>query len=314
MKAKNDQNSDFSALERKEMQFAMLLSLLVGIGLLLIKCFAYFLTNSTAILSDAAESVIHVFAVGFASYSMWLSLKPADENHIYGHERIAFFSTGFEGAMIIIAAFYIFYESITKIIFGFQIENIGIGIFFTIASIFINLFLGRFLIRKGTKYHSIILESDGRHILTDCWISGGVIIALLLVKLTGFVIFDPLVAILTALNILWTGAKLIKKSITGLMDQTDKIMQDRLTDILKRETTHQGIEFHHLRHRMLGHKIFIEFHLLFPNPISLKEAHETATHIEANIKKSLEQPSEILSHLEPKQGHDQIHKKYGIKI
>ena len=191
-----------SAVEMKDMNFSMRVSFVVGLVILVIKMSAYFLTRSTAILSDASESVIHVFAVGFATYSMWLSLKPADKNHPYGHEKISFFSAGFEGAMIIFAACYIFYNAIKKIIYGAEIENLEAGLVFTVVVIVINFALSFYLIRKGKKYRSIVLEANGKHILTDCWTSFAVIIALILVKWTHRPIFDPLIAILAAINIL----------------------------------------------------------------------------------------------------------------
>lgn len=304
-----------SSTDSQDMNFSMKVSFLVGLFMLIIKCFAYYLTNSTAILSDAAESIIHVFAVGFAVYSMWLSLKPADANHLYGHEKVSFFSAGFEGAMIFIAALYIYYEAVQKFIYGIELENIGIGIVFIVIAITINFILGTFLIRKGKRYNSIILESNGTHILTDCLTSIGVLIALILVQLTGMVIFDPIVAFLTATSILWTGWKLMKRSVNGLMDQTDPVLNQQITSILNKETSKKNLAFHHLRHRMSGNKIFIEFHLLFKNDdISLKSAHEIASEIEAKIRKDLGTQTEISSHLEPIKHHDDIHKKYELPV
>lgn len=309
-----DNKSLIKESDRRDMNFAMRVSFLVGLFMLVIKTYAYFITDSAAILSDAAESVIHVFAVGFAAYSMWLSLKPADANHLYGHEKISFFSAGFEGAMIIIAALYIYYESIHKIIYGIELQNIGLGLIFIIAAVVINFILGFYLIRKGTKYKSIILEANGKHILTDCLTSFGVIIALVLVKITGLTILDPIVAILAATNILWTGSKLMKKSVSGLMDQTDPTIHRKILSTLKQETIQNNLEFHHLRDRVSGNKVFIEFHLLFPSDVKLVTAHEVASAIESKLQQILEMPVEISSHLEPKLHHDDVHEKYGLPI
>lgn len=299
---------------QKDMNFSMRLSFIVGIILLIVKTYAYYLTGSAAILSDAAESIIHVFAVGFAAYSMWLSLKPADEDHLYGHDKISFFSAGFEGAMIIGASFFILYESISKMVYGFELENVDSGMFFILISIVTNLFLSFFLIRQGKKYQSIILEANGKHILTDCWTSLGVIVALILVKLTGFTLFDPIIAILVGLNILWTGARLIKKSVSGLMDQTDALLHQKIIEILVKEVAEKELEFHHLKDRLSGQKVFIEFHLLFPHQIGLQQAHEIASEIEATLQKSLSREIEVLTHLEPKLHHDDIHEKYGLPV
>lgn len=298
----------------KEMNFCMRLSFFVGLFMLACKTYAYVITGSAAILSDAAESVVHILAVGFATYSMWLSLKPADEDHLYGHEKISFFSAGFEGAAIILAALFIYYESIPKIISGEEVENIGLGIFFIIGATLINLILSIFLIRKGKKHKSLILEANGKHTLTDSWTSFAAIMALVLVKLTGIGLFDPIIAILAATNILWTGGKLIKKSVTGLMDQIDPGIHKQIVEILHRETKEKKLQFHHLRVRSLGHKILIEFHLLFPEDLMLSSAHEIASQIEHSLKSSLDMGSEILTHLEIKKSHDATHQKYGLPI
>ena len=298
--------------DQKDMNFAMRLSFSIGVLMLFIKTYAYYITGSTAILSDASESVIHVFAVGFSTYSMWLSHKPADDNHPYGHEKISYFSAGFEGSMIIIAAAFILYEAIHKIIYGVEIENIDSGMLFIVAATLINLVLGCYLTFKGKKYRSIILEANGKHILTDCWTSIAVLAALVLVKFTEISLFDPIVACLAAFNILWTGSKLLRRCVSGLMDQADPIIHRQIVCILDREASERNVEYHRLRDRLSGHKIFIEFHLLLPADISLSEAHEIATQIEVNIKNALDIQSEVLSHIEPRESHDLIHNKYGL--
>jgi len=300
--------------DKKDMNFVIRVSFCVGLLTLAMKIYAYTITGSAAILSDASESVVHVVAVGFAAYSMWVSLKPADEDHLYGHEKAGFFSAGFEGAMIIIAACYIFYKAGYKILFGVEIENIDEGMGFTIAVIVINFALGLYLIKKGKKYRSIVLEANGKHIFTDCWTSMAVIIALILVKATGKSIFDPIVAVLAAGNILWTGSKLIKKSISGLMDRADLALHKQIFSIIERETSVRNLEFHHLRHRQSGYRIFIEFHLLFPKDIALASAHEMASEIESTLKTALDSETDIFTHLEPKESHDITHSKYGLSI
>ncbi len=296
------------------MKNAMILSFLVGLFMLFLKMYAYFMTHSMAVLSDAAESVVHVFAVGFAAFSLWISLKPADENHLYGHQKICFFSAGFEGAMILIAALFIFYEVTKKLLFGIEISHFEEGLFAVGTATFINLLLGLFLIGVGKKGDSLILEANGKHILTDSWTSFSAILTLALVKLTGFVWLDPIVALFTGINILVTGFKLLKKSIAGLMDETDPTYQQKIQQFLETETKKLNLEFHYLRHRFMGDGIHIEFHLLFPQDISLKIAHEKASQIESSLKQFLETTVEIVSHLEPKENHDQIHSQYGLQI
>lgn len=298
----HESNSKFLHLNR-----AMQLSFCIGIFMLFMKVYAYLLTGSAAILSDAAESVVHVFAVGFATYSLKLSHKPADQDHTYGHDKIAFFSAGFEGAIIIVAAVYILFQSVNKIIHGVTIENLDQGTFFMVVAMVINGWLGFYLIRQGKKFHSFVLEADGKHILTDCLTSAGVICALGLTRLTGWVYADPVVALLVGLNILWTGVKLLHSAFNGLMDRTDLRIDQHLRNLLDKETEVLGIKYHRLRHRNSGNRLLIEVHLLFPCELSISKTHEWATEIEKRVESAFDKPTELVTHLEPIEGHDEIH-------
>jgi len=291
------------------MSLAIRISLGVGFFMLLIKMYAYFITGSAAILSDAAESVVHVLAVSFAAYSFRLSLKPADAKHRYGHDRVSFFSAGFEGGMIILAAIYIIYEAISKWLAGLALQNIDTGTYFITAATLINGALGWYLIHQGKKYHSIVLEANGKHVLTDSWTSLGVIVGLILTMVTGWLPFDPILAILVATNILWAGGKLIRRSIGGLMDESDPAIDAQIEAVLVRETAKRNVKFHGLRHRNAGTKLLIEFHLLFHENVSLSQAHEEATLIEQEIHKAFAHETEVISHLEPLEGHDEIHER-----
>ena len=198
-----------SEADRKALSVAMTLSLVIGLLMFVMKVGAYLLTGSAAILSDAAESVVHVAAVIFAAYSLRLSYKPADESHLYGHAKISFFSAGFEGAMIILAALYIIYESVHKWLTGLRLENLGFGVVLTAAAVVINGALGAYLVWLGRRKNSIILEANGKHVLTDCWTSVAVLVGLGLVLVTRWLPFDPICGIIMACNILLSG--------TGLM-------------------------------------------------------------------------------------------------
>lgn len=299
---------------KNRMNVAMGISFLVALLLFSIKVFAYLLTGSAAILSDASEGAIHVLAVGFAVYSMRLSLKPADSDHLYGHEKISYFSAGCEGATIIIAAFYILYNAGHKVLFGYQLQNLEMGLLFTLVALMVNSALGLYLIQQGRQSKSFILEANGKHVLTDSWTSLGVIVALVLVRFTGIEAFDPLVAMITAIIILFTGVKLVKRSVGGLMDQADVRLHHKIATLLNNETASRGLQYHHLRDRQAGHKVFIDFHLLFPRDVKLAAAHEMASEIEASLGAALDLESEIVTHLEPKTGHDAIHKKYGLPV
>ena len=293
--------------DKSAQMFAIRLSFSFGILMLIMKWYAYYLTGSTAILSDAAESIIHIIGVGFAVFSLWYSFQPADEGHTYGHHKISYFSAGFEGALIILAAIFIIYISVKRLIFGIEISNLDKGAYFTFTASIINLILGGYLVWKGKKSNSIILIANGKHVLTDSWTSFGVVGGLLLTWLTGWLPFDPIVAIVAALNILWSGGKLVRQSIGGLMDEGNKETADAIKKILDQETINKGLEYHQLRYRESGNVLWLEFHLLFPKGTLLEDAHNTATELEITLKKSLNANLNIITHLEPLESHDEIH-------
>ncbi len=295
------------AYENKGSLFAMRLSLAVGLGMLGLKAAAYLVTDSTAILSDAAESVIHVVAVGFAAYSLSYSLKPADRGHPYGHAKISFFSSGVEGALIVMAALYIVYEAVYKLITGPELENLGWGTALTVLAVAINGALGSFLLWRGRRYHSIILEANGKHVLTDCWTSIGVVVGLSLIYLTGWSYWDPLCALVVAANIMVSGYGLIRRSIGGLMDEADPEFRREVEGVIQNEVEKRGVSYHRLRHRNLGNAYWVDFHILFNDSITIKEAHRIATSIEHTINQSF--PFEVIAstHLEPHRDHEHIH-------
>jgi cation diffusion facilitator family transporter len=300
-----------SESDRRALSFAMNLSLGIGVVMFFMKMGAYLLTGSAAILSDAAESVVHVAAVIFATYSLRLSYRPADEDHLYGHAKISFFSAGFEGAMIILAAIYIIYESIHKWLGGLQLENLGAGTALTAVAAAINGGLGAYLVWTGRRKNSLILEADGKHVLTDCWTSLAVLVGLGLVLTTKWLPFDPICGIIVACNILWSGAGLMKSAFVGLMDKADPVAQAKLTEILDRETQQRGLSYHQLRHRNLGDAHWVEVHLLFPAGAVLADAHRTATEIERVVECSLEPRAYVTTHLESASDHEVLHPHEG---
>jgi len=289
--------------------FAIRLSFAAGVAMLLIKWYAYSITGSTAILSDAIESVVHIIGVAFAVFSLWLSLKPADGSHLYGHEKINYFSAGVEGGLIVLAAAYIIFVSVKRLIFGIELTNLDLGTYFTIGASIINLFLGLYLVWKGKKANSIILIANGKHVLTDSWTSFGVVAGLCLTLLTGWLPFDPIVAIIAAINILWTGGKLIKQSAGGLMDEASSDIGNTLRNVLDLETEKRGLRYHQLRYRESGNSLWVDFHLLFPKGTLLDDAHPTATEIEYLIKNTFNKDVNVVTHLESMYKHDEIHKE-----
>jgi cation diffusion facilitator family transporter len=295
--------------ELREARFAMRLSLIFGLAMLIGKTTAYFMTHSAAIFSDAAESVIHVIAVGFATFSLRLSTKSASPQFLYGYERITFFSAGFEGAMIVVAAIAIFFESIRRWIAGLQLEHLGTGASLVLMAGILNAGLGYYLLRTGRRTHSLILEANGKHVLTDSWTSFGVVGGLGLVLLTHWKPFDPLVAIAVAANILWSGGRLVWRSAVGLMDFSDPKAGRKIRDKLDAICSELAIQYHGVRFRTTGYRQIIEVHLLFPRLTPVSEAHRLATMLEERLPAELGMPAEVTTHLESLEDHADVHRE-----
>src|SRR5579864_7340919 len=293
--------------ELRDARFAMRMSLAIGIVMLLGKSVAYYMTGSAAILSDFAESVVHVIAVAFAAFSLRLSAKPAAPTFLYGYERIAFFSAGFEGAMIVIAAIWILIEAIEKWLAGLPLENLGSGTVLLLGAGMLNGWLGWYLLRVGKRSHSLILEADGKHVLTDSFTSFGVVAGLGLVMLTKWKPFDPLIAIAVALNILWSGGRLAWRSAVGLLDYSDPDVGKQIREKLDAICTELGVHYHGVRYRTTGYRQLIEVHLLFPHDTAVGEAHRLATALEERLPHELALPAEVITHLESLEDHEDVH-------
>lgn len=289
----------------EEQKRVMNFSLVAAIVLLGGKVTAAVVTGSSAIYSDAAESVVHFLAVCFASWALRLAHKPADETHHFGHDKVSFLSAGFEGAMISAAAVLIFYEAVRQMIFGVKIENLGFGIAMTAAAAGVNLVLGLSLLAVGKRSGSPLLRANGHHVLTDVWSSAAVLVALGLYKFTGWVWWDPIAAMLAALNILRVGYKLIRESLGGLLDESDPTAEKRIRDLLDGEVSDRKLSYHNFRYRHSGRTHWVEFHLVFDDNLTVGEAHVSATAIEASVAKLLHPDGRVISHLEPKSAeHD----------
>lgn len=282
---------------------AMGLSVGTGFLLLAVKVFAYLLTGSAAVFSDAAESVVHVVAVGFAAYSLRLSRRAPNVRHPFGYDKISFFSAGFEGALIMSAAGLILWESTWKWIKGAMPTNLGPGAALTGAVIVINGVLGLWLIRTGKLTKSLILEANGHHVLTDSVTSLGAVAGLLMALWTGQFWWDPLLAILAALNILKEGGGLVLKAFRGLLDETEPSDQKRLEDTLNRLAPVLGLTWHEARLRSTGQRFWIQVHLLMPGQLSLDQAHSRATALELSLAEAFPE-AVVTTHLEPAEHHD----------
>jgi cation diffusion facilitator family transporter len=266
---------------------AAYLSLLIGVIMFLSKMGAYMITGSAAIFSDAAESVVHVLATSMALYSIILSSKPADESHLYGHGNIEYFSAGIEGFLILTASIFIIYTSVLDIIQGSNLRQLNIGVIVVSAAGGINLFLGTYLVRMGKKTNSLTLVADGKHVLTDSYTSIGVIIGVLLVIITGFQLLDPLFAIAVALNILFTGYRLIRESIGGLMNETDPMLLNKIAAEIIKIKQPYWIDLHELRFWRSGDIIYLDFHLILPYYFTIRQSHTEEKEIEEKLMKVL---------------------------
>lgn len=281
---------------------AALISLVIGFIMFFSKTGAYLLTGSAAILSDAMESVVHIFATSFAFYSLIVSTKPPDEEHPYGHGKIEFFSAGFEGALIIVAAISIIVYAVRDIIIGRELQDLDTGTYIiTIASV-TNLLLGLYLVRIGKKTKSLILVADGKHVLTDSITSFGAVAALILVMFTHIKLFDPAIAIILAVNILWTGKGLVKESIGGLMHATDSKLIEQFAAAFEEDKPKytEWIDIHRLRYWKAGEQYYIDFHLTVPYYLSSAESHDMLHVLETRLKGILKTDQvELFVHADP---------------
>lgn len=276
------------------------LSLVVAVALLALKVTATFLTGSSAIYSDAVESVVHLVAVIFASWALRIAQKPADSTHHFGHDKVQYLSSGFEGAMIAVAAIMILYEAGRQFIFGVEIDRVGLGIALTATAAVVNLILALALLRTGKTTDSPLLRANGLHVLTDVWTSVAVLIALVLIHATGWLWWDPIAAIIAALNILFTGVRLIRQSLAGLLDEADPIKERALIDLLDSVCADHHAGYHNFRHRHSGHVDWVEMHLVFEDQMKVVDAHAAATAIESAIARHLGPNARVITHLEPK--------------
>ncbi|MDG5766955.1 cation diffusion facilitator family transporter [Balneolales bacterium ANBcel1] len=288
-------------------QRAITVSLVVSIIVFLIKLSAYLYTGANSVLSDAAESFIHVFAVGFSTFGIYLSQKPPDLDHPYGHERIGFFAVGAEGMLILVAALTICYQSVMSLFRGIQVFNLEAGAAIIFISAFINLVLGLYLVRTGKQENSMILIGNGKHTLTDVYTSGGVLVTLILISRTGLLFLDALVAMGIALYISLEGYRLVRYATTGLMDQTDPETDAKIRGILDGQAGDYISGWHDLRHRSTGSTLWIEFHLLFKPGVDLEKAHREATILEKKIMDQLGGHVIVTAHLEPEGEHARHH-------
>ena len=278
---------------------AVLVSVAVSMVLLVAKYQAYRLTGSTAILSDALESIVNVVAAVFALGGIVFAGRPADRNHPYGHGKIEFFSAAFEGGLIAFAAVLIAYEVVLSLLRGPELRALDLGVAIVLGAGIMNLLLGLYLIRTGRRHDSLALVADGRHVLADFYTSAGIVAGLLLVRFTGLAWLDPLVAAVVALNLLWTGFRLVRVAAGGLLDEEDPALLDRLLKVLGPHLGGGVIRVHHLRAIRAGRFHHVDAHLVVPEFWSVERAHELTEDLADRVVKELGVEGEMTLHTDP---------------
>ncbi|WP_295735478.1 cation diffusion facilitator family transporter [uncultured Bartonella sp.] len=275
-------------------------SIPVAIVVFALKYFAYYVTGSVALYSDALESIVNVIAAIAAYIAIIISMKPADNDHPFGHTKAEYFSAILEGAMIFVAAIMILRESWPLLTSSHLPEQPGYGLAINLAASAINAIWALILIKQGKISHSPALKADGMHLMTDVFTSFGVLAGLIAAILTGWAILDPVLAIIVALNILWQGWKVINNSVQGLMDVGVELEETmRIRDTISSHAA-GAIEAHDLRTRVAGQVTFIEFHLVVPSKMTVGDAHDICNRIEDALKKEVEN-ARIVIHIEPEE-------------
>ncbi len=275
----------------------------LGVSLLMLagKLTAYFITGSAAILADASESVVHLAATGFAAFSLWYSLQPADDCHPYGHGRISFFSAGFEGALVFVASLAVMGSGVVGLLRGVHLNEVGIGIVITVALALVNLALGAALMYVGKQHHSIVLVANGKHVLTDVYTTAAAIVGLFLVWLTGRSVLDPVAAIAIGFFIMAGGFSLLRSSVAGLMDRMPPDLNHQLESSVAACRAGSLIkEVHELRARLLNDEIWVELHVLVDGECTVRKAHDAVTLFEQRLDQMMSgYRLRISSHIEP---------------
>jgi len=274
------------------------LSIAAAIVTIALKTVAWALTGSIGLLSDAAESIVNLVAALVALLAVQWAARPPDEDHAYGHDKADYFSAGFEGGLVLLAALAIIVFSVARIFHPTSIDHVAIGVTVTAIASVINLVVGRRLIRAGVDYGSITLEADGRHLMTDVWTSAGVITGVIVVAVTGLERLDGVIALIVGINVLRTGIDLVKRSGAGLMDRA--LEPDELVAVkavLDALTTAE-VSFHALRTRRAGRRAFVSVHVLVPGAWSVQRGHDQVEIVEAELRRAGGFGT-VFTHLEP---------------
>jgi cation diffusion facilitator family transporter len=278
---------------------AILISLCISVFLMLAKFAAYFLTQSNAILTDAAESIVNVLASSFAFYSIYLTTLPKDENHPYGHGKVEFFSAFLEGTLIGIAGIIIILKSSYNLIFPNPIQNLFEGAIIIGATGLINMVVGYYLINTGKRHRSITLEADGKHLLTDAITSAGLVIGILIIYISKMYWLDGVISILLGMYIIYSGYKLTRRSVGGLMDESNIELVNNIVKLLQENRRNPWIDVHNLRVQQYGADVHMDCHFTFPYYFDLNKVHHEISEIDAIINRTIGHSTELFIHADP---------------
>jgi cation diffusion facilitator family transporter len=292
------------SMPERQLVRPVLLSIAAALVTMGLKATAFAVTGSVGLLSEAAESGINLFTALVAYFSLWYAAWPVDRSHTYGHEKIEYFSSGLEGFLILCAAAFIAGYAVHRLLVPETLQSLDIGVLIGAAAGVVNWIVARILLRVGREHQSIVLEADGHHLMTDVWTTGGVLIGLGLVWLSGKVWgqqllwIDPVIALLMAGNITWTGVSLIWRSFNGLMDHALPLAEQGVIRQAIETQLEPGMTYHALRTRQAGSRRFADCHLLVPGQLSVREAHDVATRIEQAVRLAVPN-MEVTVHIEP---------------
>ena len=275
------------------------LSIGAAVATISFKAAAYSLTGSVGLLSDALESVVNLVSAIVALSMLSIAALPADEIHVYGHTKAEYFASVIEGLLIMGAAAGIISAGIARLMQPREIEQLGLGLAVSVMASAINLIVARVLLREGKARRSITLEAEAHHLMTDVWTSAGVIGGVAIAGLTGWRILDPLVAIIVAVNIIWTGIRLVSRSVSGLMDAALPTQEQSLIQIVMEKYQDMGVNFHALRTRQAAARRFVSVHLLVPGEWTVHDAHHVAEDFESDIREALGNAVTVFTHIEP---------------
>ncbi len=274
------------------------LSIAAALATILLKGVAWWMTDSVGLLSDAIESFVNLAAAMMALWILTVAATPADDRHAHGHSKAEYFSSAFEGLLIVFAALSIAWAAVNRLLHPQALESVGIGLAVSVLASVINLVVARILMRVGREHHSIALEADAHHLMTDVWTSAGVVAGVALAWASGWLWLDPLIAMAVALNIVWTGWRLMQRSAEGLMDVSLPGESVVKIEAVLAGYRAQGLDFHALRTRQAGSRAFISVHVLVPGRWTVQEGHDWAERIERDIRRTIPR-AHVLTHLEP---------------